>query len=178
VIGLEKWLLHKTTKTYNYFNCLQTATHPRIKQLWERFLDYELGHLHFVAGLFEQTERREAAEILPASLLEPLRYESHREFIRSSPPRNSPDGAFVERSKETAHTRAYRVQLNAEGSPSELVAAGCIWMPGTELAGQAKMQTPSMAAQPWPPEERRMRPRPLWITPAGTLLSPARGKLV
>ncbi|HET9957165.1 MAG TPA: hypothetical protein VFQ61_21860, partial [Polyangiaceae bacterium] len=31
-------------------------------------------------------------------------------------------------------TSEYRAQMNSEGSPSELVAAGYIWMPGTELA--------------------------------------------
>jgi hypothetical protein len=51
---------------------------PPIKRIWERFLDYELGHLQFVADLFERTEKRDAAEVLSTSLPQPIRYESHR----------------------------------------------------------------------------------------------------
>ena len=54
---LEKWLLHEATEVYNYFSCVEYESNPHIKRIWERFLDYELGHLRFVADLFEQTER-------------------------------------------------------------------------------------------------------------------------
>ena len=43
---LEKWLLHEASEVYNYYSCVQQETNPRIKAIWERFLDYELGHLH------------------------------------------------------------------------------------------------------------------------------------
>ncbi len=45
---LEKWLLHEAIEVYNYYSCLQYESNPRIKEIWERFLDYELGHLHYV----------------------------------------------------------------------------------------------------------------------------------
>src|ERR1051325_6018081 len=56
---LEKWLLHEATEVYNYYGCVQQETHPRLKALWQRLLDYELGHFHHVAGLFRQHERRD-----------------------------------------------------------------------------------------------------------------------
>ena len=56
---LEKWLIHEATEVYNYWSCLQSEPNPRVKSIWERFLDYELGHLHFVMELFKQIERRE-----------------------------------------------------------------------------------------------------------------------
>ena len=139
---LEKWLLHEATEAYNYFSCVEYETNPHIKRLWERFLDYELGHLQCVADLFEQTERRDAAEVLSTSHLEPIRYESHRNFVRevlrTEVQLSAVGTAFVDRSEETEETRAYRRQLNADGSPSDAVAASYIWMPGTELAVPAR----------------------------------------
>jgi rubrerythrin len=138
---LEKWLLHEATEVYNYFSCVEYEGNPRIKRIWERFLDYELGHLRFVADLFENTERRDASEVLSASLPQPIRYESHREFVRqvlrTEVNLSAAGTEFVDRSQETEHTRDYRTHMNSEGSPSDKVAASYIWTPGTELAAPA-----------------------------------------
>ena len=135
---LEKWLLHEATEAYNYFSCVEYENNPHIKRIWERFLDYELGHLRFVADLFEQTERRDAAAVLSASLPKPIRYDSHREFVRqvlrTEVHLSAAGSEFVERSQETQQTRDYRAHMNSEGSPSDTVAASYIWRPGTELA--------------------------------------------
>src|SRR5262245_38531954 len=118
---LEKWLLHEANEVYNYWSCLESESNPRIRAIWERFLEYELGHVRFVAELFEKTEGRDAAEVLPERLPEPIRYESHREFVRETlrgELRLSASGAdFVDRDEESEMTRAYRDQMNAEGSP-------------------------------------------------------------
>jgi hypothetical protein len=130
--------LHDATEAYNYFSCVEYETNPHVKRIWERFLDYELGHLRFVADLFEQIERRDAAEVLSTSRLEPIRYESHRDFVREvlrTEAHLSAVGAqFVDRSAESEETREYRRHMNADGSPSDTVAASYIWTPGTELA--------------------------------------------
>jgi hypothetical protein len=134
---LEKWLLHEANEVYNYWSCVQSETNPRIKQIWERFLDYELGHLQHVARLFEQYERRDASEVLPDKLPEPIEYVSHREFVREVLRREldlSANGAsFVPRSEESEETREYRNHLNSDGSPTDAVAADYNWEPGTEL---------------------------------------------
>jgi hypothetical protein len=139
---LEKWLLHEATEVYNYYSCVEYETNTRIKQIWERFLDYELGHLRFVAELFENLEKRDAAEVLSASLPQPIRYESHREFVRQTLRTevnlSAVDSDFVERRQETQATRQYRSHMNADGSPSDRVAASYIWNPGTELAAPAQ----------------------------------------
>src|SRR5205085_4219316 len=49
---MEKWLLHEAAEVYNYFACYSQESNARIKQIWERFLQYELGHLHYVMDLF------------------------------------------------------------------------------------------------------------------------------
>jgi rubrerythrin len=138
---LEKWLLHEATEVYNYFSCVEYENNSRIKGIWERFLDYELGHLRFVADLFEKTEKRDAAEVLSGPLPKPIRYDSHREFVRQTLRTevnlSAVDSQFVDRSQETEHTRNYRNHMNSEGSPSDTVAAGYIWTPGTELAAPA-----------------------------------------
>jgi hypothetical protein len=139
---LEKWLLHEANEVYNYWSCVESEDNPRIRAIWERFLDYELGHVRFVARLFEETERRDAAEVLPERLPEPISYTSHREFVRETLRRELTLSAagteFVDREQETEATRAYRDQMNSEGSPSETVAAGYVWRPGTELTDPSK----------------------------------------
>jgi hypothetical protein len=138
---LEKWLLHEATEVYNYYSCVEYEGNPHVKKIWERCLDYELGHLRFVAELFENIERRDAAEILSTSLPTPIRYESHRAFVRDTLRRevqmSAVDGTFVDRSEESEETREYRHHMNSEGSPSDTAAAGYIWTPGTELAAPA-----------------------------------------
>jgi len=138
---LEKWLLHEAVEVYCYYSCLQYESNPRIKEVWQRFVDYELGHLHYVRGLFEQVEKRDAAEVLPAELPEPIHFDSHREFVRrtlSAEVDMSANGTrFVPRAEESDRTRRYREELNSEGSPSEIVAAGYQWKPGTELVETA-----------------------------------------
>ncbi|HEY8946185.1 MAG TPA: hypothetical protein VIM73_18165, partial [Polyangiaceae bacterium] len=139
---LEKWLLHEATEVYNYYSCVEYETNARIKALWTRFLEYELGHLQHVAELFQRIEGRDAAEILESKLPAPIAYESHREFVRDVLRKEvdltaiGPD--FVPRARvpENNASVRYRANLNSDGSPSERVAAGYVWAPGTELSRQ------------------------------------------
>jgi len=140
---LEKWLLHEATEVYNYYSCVESERNRAIKSVWERFLDYELGQLRYVADLFEKIERRDAAEVLAGALPAPIAYESHRDFVRETL-RGEVDltargSGFIRRSEETADapSRKARAQLNSEGTPTEQIAAGYVWSPGTELARRA-----------------------------------------
>jgi hypothetical protein len=131
--------LHEANEVYNYMSCVEYETNPRIKAIWERFLDYELGHVRFVADLFERIERRDAAEVLPERLPAPIVYESQRDFVREVLASETHLRAVgtelvpAEDEPKDGASRQYRDQMNSEGSPSELVAAGYRWMPGTEL---------------------------------------------
>lgn len=135
---LEQWLLHEATEVYNYYSCVQHETNTRLKGLWERFLDYELGHFHRVCELIKQHERRDPAELLPAPFPAPISFASQRDFVRRTLHdevdlrRAGPH--FVDLAGESATSLAYRGRVNADGSPSETVAAGYVWTPGTELA--------------------------------------------
>jgi hypothetical protein len=141
---MEKWLLHEATEVYNYYSCLQTESNPRIKEIWQRFCDYELGQLHFVMDLFKQVEKRDPAEILPNTLPEPIKYESHRDYVRQVLSKEMNLRAvgyrFIDgtKEKESDATLTYRKHLNSHGSPSDMVAAGYRWYTGTELGKQAR----------------------------------------
>jgi len=148
---IEKWMLHEATEVYNYYSCMQAEGNPRIKAIWERFVDYELGHLSFVCELFKSVESRDPAEILPESLPEPLAYGSQREYVRqvlSSEVDLRADGTeIVPLAQESEASRAARRQLNRDGVPSEIIAAGYVWRPGTELA-RTPAAAPGPRAQP------------------------------
>ena len=135
---LEKWLLHEANEAYNYWSCVQSEGNPRVKAVWERFLDYELGQFHFVAELFEKVERREAASVISEKIAEPIEYKSHRDYVRqvleAEVDFRAMGTQITTDGTESAATEAYRRQLNSEGSPSEAVAGGYRWTPGTELA--------------------------------------------
>jgi hypothetical protein len=138
---LEKWLLYEANEAYNYYSCMESETNARIKAIWERFLDYELGHLNLVMELFKKHEKRDPAEILPETLPDPIPYESQREFVRETL-RDEVDlsaagPTFVDKSEETDATQDYRKHINSEGSPSEAVAENYLWHPGTELSRKA-----------------------------------------
>lgn len=134
---IAQWLLHEATEVYNYYSCVQSETNPRIKAIWERFLDYELGHFHHVAELYKKIEKRDPAELFPGDLPEPIAFESNRDFVRQTLKQEVDMRArgtqFVGKDEESQASIDYRTQLNSEGSPTETVAAGYIWTPGTEL---------------------------------------------
>lgn len=135
---LEKWLLHEATEVYNYYGCVESETNSRIKAIWERFLDYELGQFHFVSELFKKIEDRDPAEIISEKLPKPISFQSQRELIRTVLSQevdlraSGPD--FVPKKEEPILSKDFREQLNSQGSPSELIAAGYRWHPGGELA--------------------------------------------
>jgi hypothetical protein len=141
---LEKWLLHEAMEVYNYFGCMQQETNSRIKAVWERFVQYELAHLHVVMDLFRRIEHRDPAEVLPASLPETISFKSQRDYVRrvlETQVDLRPVGSqFVDRTQVPADSpsKVYRDRLNQSGSPSELVSAGYRYIPGTELLQRAR----------------------------------------
>jgi hypothetical protein len=142
---LEKWLLHEALEVYTYWSCLRQESNDRIKGIWERFVDYELGHLHFVMETMKRVEKRDPEELLPKMLPEPIKFESQRQFVRETLEKEvdlRADGAkFIpsREEKKDGPSARYRDQLNKDGSPSEMVAAGYLWVPGTELVQRAEL---------------------------------------
>ena len=134
---LEKWVLHEVGEVYNYYGCMQQESNPRIKAIWERFCDYELGHLRVALEAFKKFEKRDPEEILPEELPDPIPIASQRDFVRETLANEVDLRAngteIVERKKESKVSLQYRKEVNADGSPSETVSAGYRWAPGSEL---------------------------------------------
>jgi len=143
---LEKWLMHECAEIYNYFSCVTYETNPRIKAIWERCLDYELGHFHFVADLFKKTQKKDLDAVVPLFMPEPIEYTEHRQFVRQvlkdEVDLRASGTEFITKDKEAANSPSvqYRNQMNSKGSPSDAIASGYRWKPGTELAEDQRLR--------------------------------------
>lgn len=139
---LEKLLICEANEVWNYAGCAAQEDNPRVKAIWERFLDYELGHFQMVLKLFKDIERRDPAEVLGDGTLPKLiEFRSHRDFVRKVVEEESgmrKDGTqFVDTDEEGQTSIAYRDAVNADGSPSRSVSETWSWSPGTELTREA-----------------------------------------
>ncbi len=134
---LEQWLLHEANECYNYYSCVEQETNHHVKAIWERFLDYELGHFHMACDALKQYAGRDPAEIITTDFAAPLAFGSQRDFVRKVLAHEvdlRTNGVnFVALEQEGPNSLLYRAMVNADGSPSEAVASGYIWSPGTEL---------------------------------------------
>jgi len=137
---IEKWLVHEATEVYMYASCAEQETNPRIKAIWERFLDYELGHLNIACEWFKRIEGRDPAEILAGPLPKMVEFKSQREFVRqvlaAEVNLRSSGTQYVDKSQEPQSSLDYRARLNSEGIASNIVSAGYQWAPGGELMGK------------------------------------------
>jgi hypothetical protein len=138
---LEKLLVSEACEVWNYAGCLAQETNPRVKAIWEKFLDYELGHFQVALKLFKDIERRDPQTVLgDGKLPKFIQFESHREFVRQTIEnevtlrKNGTE--FVEQEEEGASSIVYRDAVNAEGSPSSTISDSYSWAPGTELTRQ------------------------------------------
>jgi rubrerythrin len=135
---MEKWLMHEAMEVYNYMGCSQQETNPRIKAIWERFLDYELGHLNVAMDIFGKIEGRDPLEILPADAPDPIPFEEQRTFVRQVLAQEidlrAAGTQYVPKEQEAPSSLEYRRQMNSQGSPSMAASAGYRWAPGTELS--------------------------------------------
>jgi hypothetical protein len=135
---LEHWLLHEAMEVYAYWSCMEQEQNPRIKALWERFVDYELGHFHAVADLMRVLERRDPRELFFGGLPNRIEFKSHRELVQKvlaeEVDLRARGAQYVARSEESEATLAYRRHINSQGSPSSIVSAGYCWGPGSSPA--------------------------------------------
>jgi hypothetical protein len=79
---LEQFLMHQYNECYLYYSFLQQETDPRVRAVWELYLDMELARLQAARDLLRRSEGREAEEIVGTGLPEPLGFEQNRQFLR------------------------------------------------------------------------------------------------
>lgn len=135
---LEKLLISEACEVWNYAGCAAQETNPRVRAIWERFLDYELGHFQLALQLFKDSERRDPAEVLGDGALPPfIQFQSQRDFVRQVVDQETglrKDGTqYVGTEAEGESSLVYRDAVNAGGSPSRTVSATYSWTSGTEL---------------------------------------------
>ncbi|MDB5966305.1 MAG: hypothetical protein JWQ72_2805, partial [Polaromonas sp.] len=143
---LEKLMLTEACEVWNYAACAEQETNPRIKAMWERFLDYELGHLQLAMQLFKNIERRDPAEVLgDGTLPARIQFQSQRAFVRETSEREMAmrklGTQFVDEAQEGESSLIYRDMVNADGSPSTIISATYSWTPGTELMREPMLAT-------------------------------------
>jgi hypothetical protein len=159
----EKWLIHEATEVWAYWACAQTETNPRLKAIWERFCSYELGHLHAVMTIMKEDEGRDPEELLPASFTKPLSFQSQRPYVRAALQRGvhlrAKGPEFVDLSEESKLSIKQREYLNSDGSPSEMVAAGYHFTPGTELMVHPPSALSARGSERKAKNQRRTQPK-------------------
>src|SRR5262249_52746326 len=142
---------HEANEVYTYHSCVVSETNGRIRALWERLLDYELGHLAVARELFSEHSGRDVAELLPQRLPDPIAFESQRTFIRKvlkdevELRAKGTELVDVTELGKNGASATYRDAMASQGSPSEKVSAGWVWTPGTELMGFRKPPMASVA---------------------------------
>ncbi|MBE0481745.1 MAG: hypothetical protein IBX68_12310 [Dehalococcoidia bacterium] len=78
----EKLVLHEYNECYMYWSCLNSEIDDRVKQVWQHNLEQEIEHLRISAELMKKFERRDPAELYPASFPQPTIFESSKDYIR------------------------------------------------------------------------------------------------
>ena len=144
---VEQWVLHEANECYLYYSCLEQESNHHVRDIWERFLDYELGHFHMACEALQKFDNRDPAEIITGSFDSPLEFRSQRDFVRnvlaSEIDVRSDGTQFIDKDQESELSQRYRAMVNADGSPSDTVASGYVWSPGTEL-NRKKWTTPGV----------------------------------
>jgi len=79
---LEQWLFHEYLEVYLYHSFMQEETDPRVKGIWELHLNMEIEQLKAAAAMLAKYEGKDAAELLPATLPAPTRFESNTQYVR------------------------------------------------------------------------------------------------
>lgn len=147
---LQRQLLHNMVQVYNYFHALQTETDPRIKLIWEEFLQMELGNLQLWGAMLRKYEGVEPQELFGDTLTVEFKFTENKEYVRRVLEKQVNlrvvDGEFVDLSQvpEGWPTYEYREIVHADGVPSEeLVTARealtrANGRPGDELLDRAR----------------------------------------
>jgi hypothetical protein len=80
---LKMWVFHEYNEVYLYWSMFQQESDRRIKSIWERHCDMEIGQLQVACEMLRRYEGVEPAEILPRELPDvPVTFEPNKEYVR------------------------------------------------------------------------------------------------
>ena len=137
---LEKWVLHEFTEAANYYTCYSTEVDPRIKQIWETFLAYELEHLRIAGEALKREQGIEPEQLVGNELPTPGTFEINRDYVNKVLEetvnlRLVDGGDWTKRDElpDGWPSFAYQELVQAEGSPSETVVTLRMDAAGSDL---------------------------------------------
>jgi rubrerythrin len=148
---LEKWVMHEFNEVANYYTCYMTELDPRIKEIWEQFLSYEIEHLRIAGEMLKTKENKDPQELCGVDLPTPATFETNRDYVtdvleKTVKLRLVPGGEWksIEELPREWTSYQYQVSMNGEKDPSESVVAMRIDAAGSELV---RTGDPSMASK-------------------------------
>jgi hypothetical protein len=137
---LERWVIHEFTEVANYYTCYMTEIDPRIKQLWETFLNFEIEHLRIAGEAMQRIEGRDPEELCGGDLPTPATFETNRAYVtqvlkETADLRLIPDGEWAKIAELPADWLSHRYQdlVNTPVSPSEAIVDLRIGSAGADL---------------------------------------------
>jgi len=80
---LEDLVMHEYNECYLYHSFAAEESDPRVRELWERHLEMEIGQLQVACALMRKYDGKEPEEILPAALPEPVSFQPNKEYVRA-----------------------------------------------------------------------------------------------
>jgi rubrerythrin len=125
--GFERLVLHEYNECYLYHSFMEQETDSRVKSMWEKCLNMELGHLQNASAMMQQYEKKDPAEILPKELPKPIVFQSNIDYIReilaTQTDLTALETGFIHSNELEPYARYYKYQnvVNADGVPSEEV---------------------------------------------------------
>jgi hypothetical protein len=80
---IKQWVFHEYNEVYLYWSMLQQESDRRIKSIWERHCDMEIGQLKVACEYLMRFEGVDPREILPRELPDvPVTFEPNKEYVR------------------------------------------------------------------------------------------------
>lgn len=80
---MKMWVFHEYNEVYLYWSMMRQESDPRIRSIWERHCEMEIGQLQVAARMLERFEGVDPREILPASLPDvPVTFEQNKQYVR------------------------------------------------------------------------------------------------
>lgn len=146
---LQRQLLHNMVEVYNYYHCMEQETDPRVKEIWEEFLQMELGQMHAWGDMLRKYEGIEPQALFGESLTVEFKFQENKEYIRTVLEKQKDlrmlDEGFAHKDELPAGwpSFAYQELMNGDGVPSEeVVTTGGMSKqterPGDELLARAR----------------------------------------
>jgi len=146
---LEQLVMHEYNEVYMYWSFMQTEVDRRIKALWELHLGMELEHLRRASSLLLEREGKDARDIFPRTLPEPVRFEPNKEYVRDVLAKTveltGRDTGFVDRNSLPDSDRYYEYQrqVHVDGqAPSSLVIAAALERHGHDYRHETEGASP------------------------------------